>query len=201
MNRKIAIDMSTKLISASAEPRAVRGLGLKCIILLFSLCLPFVVSAQDRVEAGREYRRTGIHDGNLVATRYSNNGNLGSRFEPPKMEWPKGSGQWYGFEFAMMAGAEVQDTDGRYMRIVSENYTNPSSFDISPDGTHTYGWEPLAGYVNSGSFNEFEYPAMSHLEETWPEPWPFDYPRWSLEWGVWGFCPRRSGVLLRHGRS
>ena len=41
-------------------------------------------------------------------------------------------------------------SDGRYMRIVSENYTNASSFDVSPDGTHTYGWEPLAGYVNPG---------------------------------------------------
>ena len=177
MNRKIASDMSSDLVSVFAAKRTVRSLGFQsALLLLISLCFPLLVSAQDRVEAGREYRRTGVHDGNLVATRYSNNGNLGSRFEPPKMEWPKGSGQWYGFEFVMMAGAEVQDTQGRYMRIVSENYTNASSFDVSPDGTHTYGWEPLAGYFNPDSFNELEYPAMSHLEETWPEPWPFDYP-------------------------
>ncbi|MDX1429945.1 MAG: hypothetical protein R3282_06640, partial [Rhodothermales bacterium] len=88
-------------------------------------------------EASRELRRTGIHDGNLVFTRYSNFGNLGSRFEPPKMEWPKGSGQWYGFEFIMMAGAEVLNADDVFTRIVSENYTNPGSFDVSPDGSHT----------------------------------------------------------------
>ncbi len=145
-------------------------------LLLCCLCIPISVWAQDAPEAGREFRRTGVHDGNLVFTRYSNYGNLGSRYDPPKMEWPKGSGQWYGFEFIMMAGAEVQDNEGRYIRIVSENYTNPGSFDISPDGTHTYGWEPLAGYVNESSFNELEYPAMSHLEDTWPEPWPYDYP-------------------------
>ena len=137
---------------------------------------PAETIAQDRPEGGREYRRTGIHDGNLVFTRYSNFGNLGSRFEPPKMEWPKGSGQWYGFEFIMMAGAEVQDNTGRFVRIVSENYTNASSFDVSPDGTHTYGWEPLAGYLNEGAENELQYPPMSHLEETWPDRWPVDYP-------------------------
>ncbi|MEO8399794.1 MAG: hypothetical protein ABI550_08290 [Ignavibacteriaceae bacterium] len=125
---------------------------------------------------GQSERRTGIHDGNLVYTRFSNFGNIGSRYEPPKMEWPKGSGTWYGFEFAMMAGAEVVDTNGNTIHIISENYTNPGSFDISPDGTHTYGWEPLSGYFNAGPENSDNYPAMSHKKETWPRSWPYDYP-------------------------
>ncbi len=125
---------------------------------------------------GTQERRTGIHDGNLVYTRFSNYGNLGSRYEPPKMEWPKGSGTWYGFEFIMIAGAEVVDSAGNTIHIMSENYTNPGSFDISPDGTHTYGWEPLPGYFNTGPENEDNYPAMSHKPETWPEHWPYDYP-------------------------
>ncbi len=125
---------------------------------------------------GRDERRTGIHDGNLVYTRFSNYGNLGSRYEPPKMEWPKGSGTWYGFEFIMIAGAEVVDANGDTIHIMSENYTNPGSFDISPDGTHTYGWEPLPGYFNPGPENIDNYPAMSHKPETWPQSWPHDYP-------------------------
>ncbi len=125
---------------------------------------------------GQSDRRTGIHDGNLVYTRFSNYGNLGSRFEPPKMEWPKGSGTWYGFEFIMMAGAEVKDAKGNTIHIVSENYSNPGSFDIAPDGTHTYGWEPLPGYFNPGPENTDNYPAMSHKPETWPTSWPHDYP-------------------------
>jgi hypothetical protein len=148
--------------------------------------------AQIPAEAGREFRRTGIHDGNLVATRYSNFGNLGSRSEPPKMEWPKGSGQWYGFEFIMMAGSEVKDGQGKITRIVSENYTNSSSFDISPDGSHTFGWEPLGNYFNADSRNRLNYPAMSHLAETWPDHWVVDYPgepgsrdgRWNGEFGA-----------------
>ena len=79
MNRKIASDMSSDLVSVFAAKRTVRSLGFQsALLLLISLCFPLLVSAQDRVEAGREYRRTGVHDGNLVATRYSNNGNLGS---------------------------------------------------------------------------------------------------------------------------
>jgi len=165
------------------------GMVIVLLIMLMTALLP--MSARAQLEAGREFRRTGIHDGNLVFTRYSNFGNLGSRSEPPKMEWPKGSGQWYGFEFVMMAGAEVWDGDGRVSRIVSENYTNASSFDISPDGSHTYGWEPLANYFNPDSRNNLNYPAMSHISETWPESWVVDYPglpgsrdgKWNGEFG------------------
>ena len=175
---------------------SVSGSAPACIGRLFisawlMLSLAGTAYAQTRPDAGRDQRRTGIHDGNLVYTRYSNFGNLGSRFEPPKMEWPKGSGTWYGFEFIMMAGAEVLDARGGLIKIVSENYTNPGSFDISPDGSHTYGWEPLAGYFDPGSANLRNYPAMSHLTETWPARWPHDYPgaagsrdgKWNGEFG------------------
>ncbi len=162
------------------------------VVLLLIPGVGIPVHAQVRPEAGRDQRRTGIHDGNLVFTRYSNYGNLGSRYEPPKMEWPKGSGTWYGFEFIMMAGSEVLDANSNLITLVSENYTNPGSFDISADGSHTYGWEPLAGYFHPGEGNRLNYPAMSHLEETWPANWPHDHPglpgsrdgRWNGEFGA-----------------
>ena len=161
-------------------------------------------SAQIRPDAGRDLRRTGIHDGTLVSPRFSNFGNLGSRSEPPKMEWPKGSGQWYGFEFVMMAGAEVEDANGRTVQIVSENYTNPGSFDVSPDGSHTYGWEPLSGYFNAGAANDLNYPAMSHMPDTWPSSWPYDYPgdpgerdgRWNGEFGAYTRADQESYYVM-----
>jgi len=153
---------------------------------------------------GRNDRRTGIHDGNLVYTRFSNFGNLGSRYEPPKMEWPKGSGTWYGYEFIMIAGAEVIDANGDTIHIFSENYTNPGSFDISPDGTHTYGWEPLPGYFNDGPDNFDNYPAMSHKSETWPLSWPHDYPGqsgtrdglWNGEFGAYTRADQESYYVM-----
>ena len=177
--------------------RALLTAGLLC-----ALVLP--ASAQDAPPAGREYRRTGIHDGNLVYTRFSNFGNLGSRTEPPKMEWPKGSGQWYGFEFVMMAGAEVVDANGKVVQIIADNYTNPGSLDISPDGSHTYGWEPLAGYFNDGPENVLQFPAMSHMPETWPKSWPHDYPgdpgardgRWNGEFGAYPRADQESYYVM-----
>lgn len=153
---------------------------------------------------GMQERRTGIHDGNLVYTRFSNFGNLGSRYEPPKMEWPKGSGFWYGYEFCMMAGAEVLDARGKTIHIISENYTNPGSFDIAPDGTHTYGWEPLPGYYNAGPENTYSYPAMSHKPETWPKNWPYDYPgtpgsrdgMWNGEFGAYVRADQESYYVM-----
>lgn len=170
----------------------------------FSLMILFTFLAGQDVTTNQIYRRTGIHDGNLVYTRYSNFGNLGSRYEPPKMEWPKGSGTWYGYEFIMMAGAEVTDTNGNLIHVISENYTNAGSFDISPDETHTYGWEPLPGYYDLGSTNSDEYPAMSHKAETWPSTWPHDYPGiagsrdglWNGEFGAYTRADQESYYVM-----
>jgi len=120
------------------------------------------------------------------------------------MEWPKGSGTWYGYEFIMIAGAEVIDSSGSVIHIISENYTNPNSFDISPDETHTFGWEPLPGYFNTGSDNEDEFPAMSHKPETWPSTWPYDYPGtpgsrdglWNGEFGAYTRADQESYYVI-----
>jgi len=195
-----------------------RIFNMRLIILMFSvLCITSLSFAQNeegekqtapkpnfRKVSGIQERRTGIHDGNLVYTRFSNFGNLGSRYEPPKMEWPKGSGQWYGYEFIMIAGAEVVDKQGNTIHIISENYTNPGSFDISPDGTHTYGWEPLPGYFNSGAENKYNYPAMSHMKETWPQNWQYDYPGtpgsrdgyWNGEFGAYVRADQESYYVM-----
>ena len=157
------------------------------------------------VFAGPKHRRTGIHNGNLVNTRYSNFGNLGSRYEKPQMEWPKGTGYTYGFEFIMEAAAEVVDANGITVQITSESYTHPTSHDISPDGTHLYNWEPLPGYYNENrAVNTIEFPAMSHKPETWPASWPYDYPgdpgtrdgMWNGEFGAYVRANQESYYMI-----
>lgn len=150
----------------------------------------------------RPFRRSGVHDGNLIRTAFSNFGNLGSRTLDVRLEWPKGSGINYGFEFIFFVGAEVVDARGDTIHIFTDNYTGGPR-DRAPDDSHTYGWEPLPGYYNDGEFiggisedangngrldpgedlnrngkldlslkNTLEFPAMSHLPATWPEYWP-----------------------------
>ncbi len=170
------------------------------------------------------FRRSGIHDGNLIRTAYSNIANLGSRTLDIRLEWPKGSGTNYGFEFIYFVGSEVIDARGDTIHVFSDNYTGGPR-DRAPDDSHTYGWEPLPGYYNDGTYvsginedlnangildvgedidedgkltanvyNEIEYPAMSHLLETWPTDWPRgSYPgdigsrmgKWNGEYGAY----------------
>jgi hypothetical protein len=170
------------------------------------------------------FRRSGIHDGNLIRTAYANCANLGSRTLDIRLEWPKGSGTNYGFEFIYFVGSEVIDARGDTIHVFSDNYTGGPR-DRAPDDSHTYGWEPLPGYYNDGAFvsgisedldgdgvldagedidedgkltthlyNEIEYPAMSHLYETWPTDWPVgSYPgslgsrkgKWNGEYGAY----------------
>ena len=170
------------------------------------------------------FRRSGIHDGNLIRTAYANCANLGSRVLDIRLEWPKGSGTNYGFEFIYFVGSEVIDALGDTIHIFTDNYTGGPR-DRARDDSHTYGWEPLPGYYNDGAFvsgisedldgdgvldtgedidedgkltahlyNEIEYPAMSHLPETWPTDWPVgSYPgslgsrrsKWNGEYGAY----------------
>ncbi|MBL7026731.1 MAG: hypothetical protein ISR87_14910 [Candidatus Marinimicrobia bacterium] len=163
-----------------------------------------VLMAQSIVFAGAQDRRTGIHDGNLVYTRFSNFGNLGDRYENPRMEWPKGSGMVYGFEFIMIAAAEVEDVNGEFVKICSESYSHPTSHDISPDGSHLWNWQPLENYFNAGPENVDEYPAMSHKPETWPMIWPHDYPGlegsrdglWNGEFGAYTRADQESYYVM-----
>lgn len=176
----------------------------KSVILQSFIVVSIIVIGLRVIIAGPEDRRTGIHDGNLVLTRFSNYGNLGHRYDPPRMEWPKGSGFVYGFEFIMMAGAEVLDVNGDTVHIVSDSYSHPTSGDISPDGTHWYNWQPLPGYFNKGADNVDNSPAMSHKPETWPASWPVDYPGvpgsrdglWNGEFGAYTRADQESYYVM-----
>ncbi len=181
------------------------------------------------------FRRAGIHDGNLIRTAFSNFGNLGSRTIDIRLEWPKGSGTNYGYEFIFFVGGEVIDARGDTIHIFTDNYTGGPR-DRAPDDSHTYGWEPLPGYYNEGNYvggisedfnnngeldtgedvdrngklttslyNDVEYPAMSHLMQTWPTDWPEgSYPgqagsrrgRWNGEYGAYVRADQESYYLI-----
>ena len=94
-------------------------------------------------------RVSGVHNGNLIRTRFTNYGILGHRYEKPSMEWPKGSGIEYGLEFAMFAGARITDESMTQYYIFTESYGDIYNMDEDPTGTYSYSWEPLPGYFNT----------------------------------------------------
>jgi len=84
-------------------------------------------------------RKQGIHSGNLIRTIFSNYGTIGEPYGQPNAEWPKGSGHNYIFEFGIIVGAEVIDTSGNTIHILSEGIVGShlanAGGDIAPDGT------------------------------------------------------------------
>ena len=119
-----------------------------------------------------------------------------------RMEWPVGSGVTYGFEYIFWVGSEVVTNEGDTLHIISDRYTGSSRDVPSPedhnwgwepppgyfnDGEIVEGVdEDLNGngvldegedLNNNGQLdhkliNRVEFPAMSHLPETWPFDWP-----------------------------
>ena len=119
-----------------------------------------------------------------------------------RMEWPIGSGVTYGFEFIFWVASEVITDAGDTLHIISDRYSGATRDVPSPedhnwgweplpgyfnDGQIMMGIdEDLNGngeldegedINNNGELdlvliNKVEYPAMSHLPETWPFDWP-----------------------------
>lgn len=144
------------------------------LIILASLIFNFPLRSQ-HLEL-RDNRVTGVHNGNLIRTRFTNNGILGHRVEKPSMEWPKGKGIEYGQVFVMFAGARITDEAQTQYYIFTESYDDEYNQDEDPTGTYTYSWEPLPGYYNTLLPQGQQTMAMSNIPESWPAHWIWDYP-------------------------
>ena len=133
----------------------------------------------------KNYRRMGVHNGNQVATIFFNQGDVsgwpGWGYPPPRCEWPKGSGHEYSGENSILVAAEVDNTRGETIHILSESSLDFDSTDKNAE-MFQQGWEPLPGYFNPYQ----DSPAMSHKPETWPDFWPDkmdqDDPGWPGTW-------------------
>ena len=152
-----------------------------------------------------------------------------------RMEWPVGSGVLYGFEYVFFVASEVITDQGDTLHIVSERYTGGSRDVPIPethnwgwepiagyfnDGVLTSGLDEdlnnngildpgedlnRNGLLDSRLINFFEYPAMSHLPETWPYDWPEgSHPgdtgsrrnRWNGEFGAFVRADQESYYIM-----
>jgi len=122
-----------------------------------------------------EWRKQGLHNGNQIVTLFYNYGSIGKPRTEPSLQWPKGSGHGYGFEFGILVAGEVRDIQGFRRHIVSDGLDVGG--DRAPDGL-PWGWEPLPGYADSAQ----EFIAMSDRPSTWPPYWPNKGPEWAGKW-------------------
>lgn len=131
------------------------------------------------------YRREGIMDGNLVRTRFYNNGEVGQWPYDKSGEWPKGTGHTYLDGVAVLIASEfVAPGNNQVVHSLETSYREWMDEDRAT-GTK-WGLEPVPGYLNS-SYNR---PAINTDSRSWPASWPPALgltPDWdSLWYGYFG---------------
>ena len=115
----------------------------------------------------QDFRKLGIHDGNLVRTTFLNTGQYNLFDSPPNGEWPKGSGHFYADGIAVLIGTEFVDRNGILRRSIATEYRERT--DPEPRvGDKQWGCEPLQGYAAFGQNS----PALSDDPASWPSFWP-----------------------------
>ncbi len=85
------------------------------------------------------------------------------------------NGLGYGFEFGLIAGAEVIDVNGDTLHIISDSHVRPTEGDYSPDASLKYGWLPRTGYSDP---NQDQIASLNAEDkngdgkpDSWPEQW------------------------------
>ena len=150
---------------------------------------------------GREDRKEGIHDGNMILTVFYNYGCIGQWWiDTERLTsgiFPKGSGHSYFAEFTPMVGAEVHDVNDFKRTIFSDGAGYTGRADMAPGNEYQYGFEPIRGYADESQDYIAMYNAQgsedndgndqisAHLgsedddgkPDSWPWVWP-DRPEW-----------------------
>ncbi len=142
-------------------------------------------------ESGREYRRHGIHNGNLVRTVFSNYGVVAQpKDDGPRGAWVHDNNGYIG-DVSLIVGAEVTtlDTAGNpvtFHSVVVCPVDRPvldNEYEKSQITGKLWGFEPVRGYFYEGQ----EYVAMSTNPNSWPPYWPDAPSGWGNEWnGFYG---------------
>lgn len=158
------------------------------LLALCSLALALAV-AQTTQPSGREYRRTGIHNANLVRTVFGNWGVIGQ----PSQKGPRGAWLYdtngYIGDVSPLVGAEVKyydkvaDTTIKFHSVVVCPVDRPATAREESKAGKQWGFEPVAGYFNENS----QTIAMSTDPYSWPPYWPDkmnqpDDPGWAGQW-------------------
>lgn len=146
-------------------------MSFKQKIAILSFILSFAIAQES---SGRQFRRTGIHNGNLVRTVFGNWGVVGQPSNKgPRGAWLNDNNGYIG-DVSPMVGAEITtlDTAGNpvtFRSVVISPANRPTSTgpEESPGGK-SWGFEPQSGYFNENQ----ESVAISTNANTWPTFWP-----------------------------
>lgn len=154
-------------------------------IIIISLLLVTLSFAQ----SGPEYRRSAVHNANLVRTVFGNWGVVGQPAgKGPRGAWLFDTNGYIG-DISPMVGAEVTyydkelDSNITFNSVVVSPVDRPSSGAEESNDGQLWTFEPIGGYINANQTSI----AMSTNPNSWPPSWPDkandpDDPGWKGFW-------------------
>ena len=157
----------------------------KIIILLMITFISISLYGQ----SGREYRRSGVHNANLVRTVFGNWGVIGQ----PSQKGPRGAWLYdtngYIGDVSPMVGAEISYYDSttneikKIHSVIVCPVDRPASGREESQSGDLWTFEPVSGYFNESN----QLLAMSTDPSSWPLQWPDkmdspDDPGWAGYW-------------------
>ncbi|MBU2491271.1 MAG: hypothetical protein KJ571_01500 [Bacteroidetes bacterium] len=110
--------------------------------------------------------------GNKITTIMYNYGSVCAPSVLANVEDLVWDGLGYGFEFGLIAGAEVIDVNGDTLHIISDSHVRSTEGDYSPDASLKYGWLPRAGYSDNTQDNLASLNAEDKNGDGKPDSWP-----------------------------
>ncbi|NHZ85509.1 MAG: hypothetical protein GWP19_06475, partial [Planctomycetia bacterium] len=141
------------------------------LILLLTIISIITLAQQP---SGKEYRRNGIHNGNLVRTIFGNWGVVGQPADKgPRGAWLHDNNGYIG-DVSPLFGVELEALNNignlqTFHSVTTCPIDRPSS--TGPEealGGKRWGFEPVSGYFNESQ----ERIAMSTDPSSWPKRWP-----------------------------
>jgi len=158
---------------------------------LLSIIIPIVLLTQIIFanQSGKAYRRSSVHNGNLVRTVYGNWGVIGQpRAKGPRGAWLYDTNGYIG-DVSPIVGAEVSyyssaiDSIIKFHSVVVCPVDRPATAREESSSGDQWTFEPVSGYFNEAS----EGIAMSTDLTSWPPYWPdkldeTDDPGWAGQW-------------------
>ncbi len=82
------------------------------------------------------------------------------------------NGLGYGFEFGLIAGAEVIDVNGDTLHIISDSHVRSTEGDYSPNSSLKWGWLPKKGYSDPNQSKIASLLAEDKNGDGKPDSWP-----------------------------
>ena len=141
-------------------------------------------------QSGQEYRRSAVHNANLVRTVFGNWGVVGQPSgKGPRGAWLFDTNGYIG-DISPMVGAEVtyydelMDSNVTFNSVVVCPVDRPYTQEESDQSTgKLWTFEPVGGYINTNQTSI----AMSTNPNSWPQNWPdkandTEDPGWSGAW-------------------